>query len=355
MGNYYLRFVLFLSLFFLVMSKDLLLIASNAPLMDTRLDPIVNPGRCSSHVHSVFGAASFGSTVERSDITGDVETSNNVEENKSMYWAPSLYIWNPSDKLYYLVPTFSRVYYRMQPKNENDPSTVNPFPLDLRLVVGDAKRMKEWRYDDEHDNVRWTRGNQNRKSTNSKRHGTWSYMREDKIVAQELEMNALFPDCLAVDKQGKPVTDSRDHRSHAVYSKKNGDPCPESHPYQIPIVNLEVRYEMTKMKELLGANVANNIDNWVLSTGDRTGASAHVDFISGWPEDLMADIILHCRSSKGEDCPIEDAFDISRGKMREKEVTRLKPIPDEKVSPIPELLIFPDGDCPRKWLPPPEA
>lgn len=348
-----LRFGLFLSLIFPVMSRDLLLIASNAPLMDVRLDPIVNPGRCSSHVHSVFGAASFGKTVERRDLQGNIETTNNVEENLSMYWAPALYIYNPSDKLYYIVPTFSRVYYRIQPEDDDDSSTINPFPLDLRLVVGDATRMTEWRFDEEHDNVRWTRGNQNRKSTNSKRHGTWTYMREDKIVPNELEINAILPDCLAVDNRGNPRTDSRDHRSHAAYSTRNGNPCPESHPYQIPIVNMEIRYEMAYMKELLGARVVNDIDNWFLSTGDTTGASAHVDFISGWPEGLMADIILNCRSGKGRDCPIEDAFDQSRGKMREKQVNRLKPIPDETVSPIPELLVVSDNSCPRREIPPP--
>lgn len=333
-------------------AKELLLIASNAPLMDTRLDPIVTPNQCSSHVHSVFGAASFGKTVTRSDLEGDIETSNNVEPNLSMYWAPSLYIWNPADKLYYIVPTFSRVYYRMRPERRNDLSSINPFPRNLRFVVGDASRMTDWKLNEEHDDIRWTRGTQNRKSTTSQRHGSWSYIREDGIIPNELEINAIVPDCLAVNKKGRPRTDSRNHRSHGVYSSSR-NPCPPSHPYQIPIVNMEIRYQLGEIKKVLGAKVVDNVDNWVLSTGDKSGAGAHVDFISGWPEDLMEDIILHCRKGKGKDCPISEFFEDSRGKMRTKSVDRLKPIPNEVVSPIPELLIFPNHSCPEGEIPPP--
>lgn len=332
-------------------SKELLLTASNAPLMDTRLDPIVNPNECSSHVHSVFGATSFGKTVTPDDLEGDIETSNNVEPDLSMYWAPSLYIWNPADKLYYIVPTFSRVYYRMRPEKKNDISSINPIPHNLRFVVGDASRMRDWKFDEEHDDVRWTRGHQNRKKTTSERHGSWSYIREEGIVPNELEINALVPDCLAVNKRGKPRTDSPDHRSHGVYSS-NKNPCPPSHPYQIPIVNMEIRYQLGEIKKVLGAKVVDNFDNWVLSTGDKSGAGAHVDFISGWPEDLMAEIIQHCRSSKGNKCPISEFFNISREKMRKKVVHRLKAIPDEVVSPIPELLIFKNHSCPEKEIPP---
>ena len=32
-------------------------------LVDTRLDPLVNPGTCSSHVHSVYGNANFGASL----------------------------------------------------------------------------------------------------------------------------------------------------------------------------------------------------------------------------------------------------------------------------------------------------
>ena len=35
-------------------------------IVDARLDPIVNPGTCSGHMHTVFGGLGFGPTVEDS-------------------------------------------------------------------------------------------------------------------------------------------------------------------------------------------------------------------------------------------------------------------------------------------------
>jgi hypothetical protein len=84
-----------------------LFIAVNGPLVDTRLDPIVHPGTCSGHVHSVFGnAQAFASTIPtqsdeeeevslllddkdwRNDTAVDKElgTTSNVIPNKSIYW-----------------------------------------------------------------------------------------------------------------------------------------------------------------------------------------------------------------------------------------------------------------------------
>lgn len=260
----------------------------NAHLVDTRLDPLVNPNSCSSHVHSVFGSVNFASTVTRNDLhdpewqddTDKAEqTTSHIIPNRSMYWAPSLYIFNPEDELYYIVPSFSRTYYRIEHRGEV--SGINPIPMFLQLIAGNARRTKEWLPTANHDDIRWT-VRSNRQETNSMEHGDWGYLRRDpQIVADEdqLEMNVIFPNCLQVHDDGTPVISSADYRSHASYAYRNR--CPESFPYHIPTVNLEVRYDLEAMRQLLGRDVVNNIDNWYLSTRDSSGAGAHADFVSG--------------------------------------------------------------------------
>lgn len=254
-----------------------------------------------------------------------------------------MYIWNPNNNMYYIVPSFSRVYYRYRAKDVKD---VKPIPLNLRVVIGNASRMTEWKRDDEHDDIRWTIGVENRASTSSKFNGDWGYLRKNKITPGTLELNVRFPDCLKV-KNGKPVLDSSDHRSHAIYSGPGHRQfCPKDFPYHMPLVNMEVRYDLTEMRGLLGSKIVNNLNNWRLSTGDETGASAHADFLSGWPEDMLEDTIKFCRNGKGKNCPITQYSEFKRGEMRKKRCDLQRPIPDEEVSVIPELVIFPDNKCP---------
>lgn len=332
---------------------EVLFISHNGPLVDARLDPLVNPGTCSRHVHSVFGASSFGSTLDEDDFEDrrwqndnrkEDQTTSNIIPNLSLYWAPSLYIFNPNDELFYIVPTFSRTYYRIQ--HRNDISVIHPIPLFLQLIAGDATQTRPWRRGDEHDDIRWT-NRDNRQRTNAEDHGDWTYLRDDPdLVADEdqLEMNVRFPNCLQVRRNGRPITTSPDFRSHAAYSENNV--CPDDFPYHIPTVNLEVRYDLRSMRRDLGRDVVDNIDNWVLSTGDRSGASAHADFVSGWPEELMEEAIQHCRRSEDANrgsCPVEQYFDQSPQQMRSKTIPTDFAVPDEVLSPVRRI---PSGSCP---------
>lgn len=44
-------------------ASERLFAANVGNLVDARLDPLVNPGTCSSHVHSVFGNAMFAADL----------------------------------------------------------------------------------------------------------------------------------------------------------------------------------------------------------------------------------------------------------------------------------------------------
>lgn len=260
-----------------------------------------------------------------------------------------MYIFNPKDQMYYIVPSFARTYYRLERPNRD--VHVNPFPLNLRIVPGDATRREPWATTEARDAIKWTNRTFNRMDTNSSHHGDWSYLKmarkEDIGYMDQLEMNIRFPNCLRLRKgDGKPRTMSRDHRSHAAYMKRNG--CPESHPYLIPVLDLEVRYLLKDMRELLGAEVVDNTDNWFMATGDRTGSSAHADFIAGWPEELMENIIHSCRSGKAfgkGECYLEKYMTQSRRVMQAKTIPFTNEVPAEVVSPVHSLPNINDPCC----------
>lgn len=287
-------------------ATERLFAANVGHLVDTRLDPLVNPGSCASHVHSVFGNALFGANITPQmlndpnwrDINGKYDTTTSeLIPNLSMYWAPSLYI--VKDGIHYLVPTFARPYYRITLRDDGDTSRIHAFPQFLRMIVGDASRKEAWKNDDtDRDNIRWTLRTINRSSTNYLQHGDWSYLvnNADLKSIDAVELKLIFPECLAVNScTGEPITESEDWRSHATYisewDKTRQSFCPKTHPYQIPKLDLEVRYKLDPMREMLGADHVNDVSNWILSTGDKSGAGGHADFVNGWPVELMENMI----------------------------------------------------------------
>ena len=319
-----------------------------APLVDVRFDPIINPGTCSSHVHSVFGAASFGKNISNADLESSVETSANVLPNKSLYWAPAMYIFDPHSEMFYLVPTYARAYYRF---NDRFLQETKPFPLNFRVVVGDAKRTSKFKPGEARDDISWTQKG-SRRDTNSQDHSSWDEYVEafgyQTDPEEYLEMNINFPECIATDELGRPFLDSEDHRSHMAYVDRNAQPCPASHPYRVPKINLEVRYELDRMVDSLGKEVVQNPSNWFLSTGDHSGAGAHADFVSGWDARVLEEAIRDCRGGNAEsDCILSQFFSNSRAEDRAKRVKLLKEdeFPGETVSPIKQLIVVPDGSC----------
>lgn len=268
-----------------------------------------------------------------------------------------MYIYNPRDGLYYIVPSFSRAYYRVIYRG--NPSSIKPFPLFLRIVMGDASRTTPWRSNESHrDFIVWTNRTWNRDDANPKDHGDWSYLkrasRADIGRMEELEMMIRFPSCLLIKQLAAdkgPRLQATNFRDHAAYLG-NDLRCPSTHPYHIPQLDLEIRYQLYEIRKQLGDDVVNDTNNWILSNGDTTGASAHADFIAGWPEDLMTEIIAHCRFGAdfgGGQCPIKKYMGKSRREMETKKVSYTKAVPKEIVSPVRALLNMTSPCCIGCW------
>lgn len=55
-----------------------------------RLDPIVSPGKVSSHVHAVMGGSDFKSTYEYENSVNAKCTTCVINIDKSNYWVPDV-------------------------------------------------------------------------------------------------------------------------------------------------------------------------------------------------------------------------------------------------------------------------
>lgn len=84
----------------------------DGPVTEGRVDPVVNPGRPSGHVHTFQGASGISSTSTGEDLMRSSCSTANIEGDMSAYWAPSLYFHDleadtfEKVKLYYM-----NVYY----------------------------------------------------------------------------------------------------------------------------------------------------------------------------------------------------------------------------------------------------
>ncbi|KAL0578077.1 hypothetical protein V5O48_003895 [Marasmius crinis-equi] len=67
------------------------LMGANNPLTTERIDPIVNKGAVSDHVHTVFGGSNFRLSTNTSYLRQSECSSVPIVEDNSNYWVSTLY------------------------------------------------------------------------------------------------------------------------------------------------------------------------------------------------------------------------------------------------------------------------
>ncbi|MFZ4718946.1 MAG: DUF1996 domain-containing protein [Ilumatobacteraceae bacterium] len=216
-------------------------------------DPIVYPGQPgASHLHVFFGndGVTADSTTESLAASG---TTCDQQLDKAAYWAPALLQDGQP-----LVPVKSTAYYR--PGIDVDPAAVQPFPVGLVMVAGNAGATK----DQPVSIVAWTCG------TGSLREVLPPVCGE----GRNLRLVVTFPDCW----DGTNL-DSDDHHAHVAYSSKGA--CPDGYP--VPMVQLQFSVEYP---------VSGVTDGLELASGGLT--SGHADFMNGWDQDRLEREIRLC-------------------------------------------------------------
>ncbi|CAF9922732.1 MAG: hypothetical protein HETSPECPRED_005133 [Heterodermia speciosa] len=236
-----------------------------------RIDPVVNFGKVSPHVHKISGASNISPNSTFQTLQTANCTSCEIQADKSAYWTPTLYYQYPNSSLQEVPNGGMTVYYLGRGDNK---SAIVPFPPGFRMVSGD-KTLRSY-------------------------HTTPVTYKQNRPIADRVSFACL-------DRQPQPETplmtntncinglraqiqfqscwDGRSlykaDNSHVAYmSGIDNGVCPPTHP--VPLIHLffEVLYGVTDVKQQPGGR-------FVFSQGDASGAGFHGDFLNGWDEGVL--------------------------------------------------------------------
>jgi Domain of unknown function (DUF1996) len=85
---------------------------TNKALTMGMVDPIVNPGTKSGHVHVVQGGSNFGPSSTGADLLNSKCTNSKIKGDNSNYWFPRLHFRDPATgKLEPVDVDYVNVYY----------------------------------------------------------------------------------------------------------------------------------------------------------------------------------------------------------------------------------------------------
>jgi hypothetical protein len=289
--------------------------------MTGRVDPIVNPGVVSSHVHTVMGANKFGVTANGQSMRESTCTTALIKEDLSAYWFPSLYFQDPKDGHFEPVEMFYfNTYYFFEASN--DP--IKAFPVGLKMVSGNATTRVTPNRDGTQNldpskgpvnPLQWTcpRSNFNPPSWPAGSDGSKAGIQDPNNqgsgvgfpfancdgYASPLRMDLHFPSCY------NPAAGLENFKTNSAFPTDAGNgkhDCPAGWIH-VPHIFFEVYWNTPKFIDRWTPNQGSQ--PFVLSNGDVTGFSGHGDFLSGWREDVLQQIIDNCDAgTQGMDkCP----------------------------------------------------
>ena len=230
---------------------------------DRRLsdDPIAHPGMpgMAPHSHDFFGNLTTNANSDYDSLLGQ-ETTCTRPDDTAAYWLPTV-SWGGSE----VDSNRAVFYYRAGGKNHKG---VKSFPAGLKIITPNGEHVT-WRCG-RIDNGGGSRQPPTRCNNPN----------------PELGVRIIFPDCLAVARNGEPILDSTDHRSHMTYSRRIKDrlQCPRSHPRSVPVLTMNVTFELPRPS-----------GNVRLSSGPSS--SMHADFFNAWNQERLNGLVERCINS----------------------------------------------------------
>ncbi|BEI93079.1 uncharacterized protein CcaverHIS019_0507070 [Cutaneotrichosporon cavernicola] len=273
---------------------DHTIITAISPIMMGRLDPIIDPGKIGSHVHTVMGASNFRSELSNPQEMLNAEcTTAVVTADKSNYWTPTVYYMHDNGTFEAMPPFNTRIYYFT--KNETN---MNPFPPGLRMISGTS--MSRDTSDIRMRGVQIHCGDQPDLFRPWLPNGT-----THPNGCHSLHVGVRFPSCGlangALDSENHfdhmtwPV-ESLDYGPEGPIYSPNGGLCPPSHPIKYPTIFMQSFYEF---KENQGRPWRAGKNNVVFSNGDMLGPSFHGDFVNGWDPTVLTNFVKQCNMPNG--------------------------------------------------------
>ncbi|PHH51425.1 hypothetical protein CFIMG_005035RAa [Ceratocystis fimbriata CBS 114723] len=279
---------------------------------NARLDPIVNPGGISAHMHSIYGSSGFSKTSDFGELHGAECTSCRVTQDKSAYWTPSLYFQDTATGEFTEVDEQGGLlaYYFLN----HDKMTA--FPEGFRMLAGTNSRRSFTTgnpMEGDPPKSSWAaEGITSQKALAERAIGfnclnyakqgeatlSRHYLPEkswlDANCPDGIRIELMFPSCW----NGKDL-DSADHQSHVAYPDlvMTGE-CPDTHPVGLAGIMFETFFRTQEF--------AGKAGRFVVANGDPTGYGFHGDFITGWTPSVLQQAIDTCTSGSGliDDCPV---------------------------------------------------
>nr|XP_018265692.1 uncharacterized protein I303_02064 [Kwoniella dejecticola CBS 10117]OBR87850.1 hypothetical protein I303_02064 [Kwoniella dejecticola CBS 10117] len=263
------------------------------PLINSRLDPIVNPGKVSGHVHHVVGGSAFAATQDYASSRASKCTSSNLACDLSNYWTPQLYYWK----------------YPLTNVDINQSEAFAAIPDDFRMLAGDIKR-------DDYD--------ENKAVSFLCVDAQAGYDYTDYMPTERecltLRPQLHFPECW------NGVDSYKEDNSHVAYPidhNPEGGVCPEGFQ-KIPHLFMESTYHIKT--ENIGEGYEWYPGCFVLANGDNHGFSLHADWLNGFPTNFLTDAFEQCYDKSAglftKDCPFIQQYrgDIGRDCVTEGDV-----------------------------------
>ncbi|KAF8224150.1 hypothetical protein L208DRAFT_1410716 [Tricholoma matsutake] len=281
-----------------------------------RLDPIVNPGKVSGHVHSILGGSNFRMNTNTASLRQSECTSVPIPQDKSNYWFPLTrpftiinYRWENGSftsldggaVMYVFI--FIHINYLFDDK----PGTTTAFPDDFRMLSGDPTLRT---YD-----------------PNSYAQQAVTFLcldfdgtstRYNSLPAKEcpsgIRAQINFPSCW----DGKNL-DSADHKSHVAFLSGGPDrgTCSDpKYPVTIPRLFFEVYWASNSFASVR-SQAKNSTQPFVYSYGDPTGYGYHADFVNGWEKGVLQNAVdkCHCNPYGDPTCCVDQGiFNMDKGK-----------------------------------------
>lgn len=208
-------------------------------------------------------------------------TSGNVLENQSLYWHPSFYKESGDGTKEIVEPDWTTIYYAFQK------GKTIAFPEGFRMISFMPNGLELTCYN-------YGGNNTSSYDKEGKNENNFEGMHFPSEPCEELAASFTFPTCWDGTNLG-----TEDHASHVTYGigLENGKletfgygniQCPESHPILLPQILLFLRF------------VNYTGEFYELSNGD--GSDWHADYIMGWEEEFLQDIMDRCDDLKDIPC-----------------------------------------------------
>ena len=242
------------------------------PLVLERIDPLLNPGSTSYHVHSVVGGNGWASEMDYAQTQTSNCSTVSPKADKSNYWMPNVYFQDPNNGSFIRVPEqpYHKIYYKYGKTDGTVDTDITEFPEDFRMIAGNAmlRAGNDTSMGTYGSGLEWFCHGPDAKAT--------GFPKDFTSCPDGLAASMTLPSCW----NGQDF-DISNPSAHVAYPTGDGlAGCPSSHN-KARFPQIFVEYWLN-IKTFDGLYTAND-QPFVLSMGDPTGYGFHVDFVSLCP------------------------------------------------------------------------